>query len=203
MEIILVLITIFLIIIALIASRFIDNSNPYPFAKKQTLYSAPERAFYQLLEKAVGDEYKIMTRVKLIDIVETKDATPSKNRRAALMKANAKSVDFVLCDKKTLAISGAIDLINNSSKDGHRAKADWFVNGALEAASIPHIRIKIKAGYRVEDIRNCVMFKLGKGKTETSQPLVKGTIGRPPRSPLAGLPTGLPTGMRTPAMAQA
>lgn len=199
MEIILVLITVFLIIIALIASRFIDNTNPYPFSKKQTIYSSTERAFYQLLEKAVGHEYKILTRVKLTDIVETKDSATSKNRRAALLKAGAKSVDFVLCDKKTLAISGVIDLINNSSKDGHRAKSDWFVNGALEAASIPHIRIKIKAGYKVEDIRNCVMFKLGRTKpVEKTPPLVKGTIGRT-RSPLAGLPTG----MRSPAGAMA
>ncbi len=199
MEIILLLITIFIIIIALIASRFVDNSNPYPFSKKQTIYSSTERSFYQLLEKAVGNDYKILTRVKLTDIVETKGAASSKNKRAALIKANAKSVDFVLCDKKTLAISGVIDLINNSSKDGHRAKSDWFVNGTLEAAAIPHIRIKIKAGYKVEDIRNCVLFKLGKPKQAESKPLVRGTIGRPPRSPLAGLPTG----MRAPATAMA
>lgn len=198
MEIILVLITAFLIIIALIASRFIDNSNPYPFSKKQTIYSSTERSFYQLLEKAVGHEYKILTRVKLTDIVEPKDSATSKNRRSALLKANAKSVDFVLCDKKTLAISCVVDLINNSSKNGHRAKPDWFVNGTLEAAGIPHIKIKIKTGYRVEDIRNCVLFKLGKPKGPEAKPLVKGTIGRP-RSPLAGLPVGI----RTPSTALA
>ncbi|MFT5163030.1 MAG: hypothetical protein ACI9FJ_001611 [Alteromonadaceae bacterium] len=197
MEFILVLITIFLVIIALIASRMIDNSNPYPFSKKQSIYSSTERSFYQLLEKAVGNEYKILTRVKLTDLVETKDSATSKNRRAALLKAGAKSVDFVLCDKKTLAISCVVDLINNSTKEGHRAKSDWFVNGALEAANIPHIRIKIKAGYKVEDIRNCVLFKLGKIKPVESTPLVRGTIGRPPRSPLAGLPTGI----RSPAAA--
>lgn len=198
MEIILVLMTAFIVMIAVLASRFIDNSNPYPFAKKQSMYSSTERSFYHMLEKAVGHEYKILTRVKLTDIIEPKGSSTSKNRRAALLKAGAKSVDFVLCDKKTMAINGVIDLVNNGTKDGHRAKSDWFINGALEAAGVPHIRIKIKAGYKTEDIRNCIMFKLGKIKSpKPTVPVIKGTMGD---SPLAHLKR---SGLRAPAMAQA
>jgi hypothetical protein len=200
MEIILVLMICFIVIIALLASRFIDNSNPYPFSKKQSIYSNTERSFYQMLEKAVGPDYKILTRVKLTDIIEPKGTATIKNRRAALIKASAKSVDFVLCDKKTLAISGVVDLVNSATSNGHRAKADWFVNGALEAAGIPHIRIKIKSGYTTEDIRNCVLFKLGKIKSPKAvEPLIKGTMGN---SPLAHLKN---SGLRRPsnALAQA
>ena len=74
-----------------------------------------------------------------------------------------------------------MDLVNNGSKNGHRAKADWFVNGALEAAGLPHIRIKIKTGYKTEDIRNCIMFKLGKIKsTNKAEPVIRGTMGDSP-----------------------
>ncbi len=196
MEIILVLMIAFIVTIALLANRFIDNSNPYPFSKKTSIYSSTERSFFQMLEAAVGQDYKIMSRVRLTDIIEPKGASTSKNRRAALIKASVKTVDFVLCDKKTLAITGVVDLVNNGSKNGHRAKADWFVNGALEAAGIPHIRIKIKTGYKPQDIRNCILFKLGKIKSPTpSVPVIKGTMGD---SPLAHLKR---SGLRTAAAA--
>jgi hypothetical protein len=200
MEIVLVLMITFIVVVALLASRLIDNSNPYPFSKKQSIYSNTERSFYQMLETAVGSDYKILTRVKLTDIIETKDNASNKNKRAALLKANAKTVDFVLCDKKTLAISGVVDLVNNTAKNGHRAKTDWFVSGALEAAGLPHIRIKIKSGYKVEDIRNCIMFKLGKmTHTKKAEPIIRGTMGNSALSHLKS------SGLRTPstAMAQA
>jgi len=181
MEYILVLILVLVVIVALMGSRYIDNSNPYPFSKKQSIYSTTERSFYKMLEAAVGTEYKILTRVKLTDIIEPRESTAAKTRRSALLKANAKSVDFVLCDKKTMAVSGVVDLVNNGNKDGHRAKTDWFVNGALEAAGIPHIRIKIKTGYKTEDIRNCIMFKLGKIKSvKKPEPIIRGTMGDSP-----------------------
>jgi hypothetical protein len=198
MEIILVLMITFIVVIALLASRFIDNSNPYPFSKKQSIYSNTERSFYQMLEAAVGNEYKILTRVKLTDIIEPKGSASNKNKRAALIKANAKTVDFVLCDKKTLAITGVVDLVNNAGQNGHRAKADWFVNGALEAAGLPHIRIKIKSGYKVEDIRNCILFKLGKIKTtKKPEPIIKGTMGNSALSHLKS------SGLRAPSTALA
>lgn len=198
MEFILVLMLVLIVIVGLMASRFIDNSNPYPFNRKESIYSSTERSFYQMLESAVGNEYKILSRVKLTDIVEPRDSTANKTKRSALMKASAKSVDFVLCDKKTMAIHGVVDLVNNAGANGHRAKTDWFVNGALEAAGIPHIRIKIKTGYKVDDIRNCILYKLGKIKTiKKPDPIIRGTMGD---SPLAHLKK---SGLRTPALAQA
>ncbi|MEC9478940.1 MAG: hypothetical protein VX445_01750, partial [Pseudomonadota bacterium] len=37
---------------------------------------------------------------------------------------------------------------------------DWFVTGALDAAGLPHARIKVKSGYTVDDIRECLENKL-------------------------------------------
>ena len=198
MEIVMLLMLLLIIAIVMLGSRYIDNSNPYPFNKKTAMYSTTERSFYQMLEAAVGNEYKILTRVRLTDIVEPRDSAAAKTKRSALIKASAKSVDFVLCDKKNLSIAGVVDLVNNEGKNGHRAKTDWFVNGALEAAGVPHIRIKIKAGYKTEDIRNCIMFKLGKVKTiKKPDPIIRGTMGD---SPFAHLKR---SGLRNTELAQA
>ncbi|MFY8325580.1 DUF2726 domain-containing protein [Pseudoalteromonas sp. ZZD1] len=156
---------------SVVASKFTDDGgNPYPFTRKQSVFTQVESAFLNLLERAVGDQYKIVSRVKLIDIIDCKKGLSVKAKRAAIAKAKNKQLDFVLIDKEKLTIVAAVDLVNNANKDGHKAQRDWFVNGALEAAGIPHIRMKVKSGYRPSEVRDAIMFKLGKPGAQAPRP---------------------------------
>lgn len=170
--------------VTVVASHFMDNSNPYPFKKKQQLLTSVERGFLALLEKSVGNEYKIINRVKLNDIIDLKESVTGKARRAALLKTSNKYIDYVLCDPNNLRIIAAVDLVHHT-QGGHKSKQDWFINGALEAAGIPHIRIKVKAGYKVEEIRNGILYKIGKKeRSNPPEPIIKGNI---PRRPVGAL----------------
>ncbi len=187
MEWVLVLLVGLVMIITIIASHFIDTNNPYPFKKKTALFTNVERGFMALLDRAVGKDYKIVNRVRLQDIIEVKDTVPSRAKRSALFKASNKVIDFVLCDPETYRIIAAVDLVNQNS-GGHKSKQDWFVNGALEAAGIPHIRIKVKAGYKVDEIRNGILYKIGKKeRAYPPEPIFKGNI---PRRPVSALSAG-------------
>ncbi|TMO69212.1 DUF2726 domain-containing protein [Pseudoalteromonas aurantia] len=151
------------IVASVVAAKYNDvGGNPYPFSRKESVFSTVEASFLTLLERAVGDKFKIVSRVKLIDLIECKPGLSKKARRAAITKAKNKQLDYVLVDKETLTIVAAVDLVNNSNKGGHKAQRDWFVNGALESANIPHIRMKVKAGYKASEVRNAILFKLGK-----------------------------------------
>ena len=84
MEFIIILLVLLAAVAAFIVSRFIHHGNPFPFTKRGQLFTQVERSFLNLLEKAVGDKYKIINRVKLADILELKSNADSKTRRAAL-----------------------------------------------------------------------------------------------------------------------
>lgn len=184
MEWALVLLVVLVIAVTIVASHFMDNSNPYPFKKKQQLFTSVERGFLALLEKSVGDEFKVINRVKVTDIIDIKESVPTKTKRSALLKMSTKYIDYVLCDPTNLRIVAAVDLVNHG-KGGHKSKQDWFINGALEAAGIPHIRIKVKAGYQIEEIRNGIMYKIGKKeRSNPPEPIIKGNI---PRRPVGAL----------------
>ncbi len=58
----------------------------------------------------------------------------------------------------------AIDLVRNTGKDGYKSQRDFYVSGALDSARIPHVRIKVRSGYKVQDIRECIQAKLSKVK---------------------------------------
>ncbi|MEY8214635.1 MAG: hypothetical protein RPR97_09160, partial [Colwellia sp.] len=68
---------------------------------------------------------------------------------------------------------GAIDLVDTQGK-GYKIKKDWFVSGTLEAAAIPHLRIKVKANYTLDEIRACINSRLLGNRSP--QPKVKGKI---------------------------
>ncbi|ATD09208.1 DUF2726 domain-containing protein [Pseudoalteromonas piscicida] len=162
MEFALLAILALVVVASIVASKYTDvGGNPYPFNRKESVFTTVEASFLHLLERAVGDIYKIVSRIKLIDVIECKPGISPKARRAAVTKAKNKQLDYVLVDKETLKIVAAVDLVNNSNKNGHKAQKDWFVSGALESAGIPHIRMKIKSGYQSAEVRAAILFKLG------------------------------------------
>ena len=186
MEFVLLLILLLVIVVAMVASRFIDSGNPFPLQKKTTLFSSVERSFMQLLEQAVGNDYKIVNRVKLADVMELKNGLSAKTRASTMLKLNAKYLDFVLCDPNDFSVVAVLDLVNNTSKAGHKAAPDWFVNGALDATGVPYLRMPIKNGYTAADIRATISTRLGKTVIKP-EPMFKGLVKKGPTRPVRAL----------------
>ncbi|MER2493193.1 DUF2726 domain-containing protein [Catenovulum sediminis] len=164
MDLVVIIMMMVLVIVAAIAIRMTQTGSPFPYQKKNVLFSEPERAFLIKLEQAVGDKFRVVNRVKLVDLVQVENTVTKRAAQLAKTKASAKTLDFVLLDRKTLEPVAAIDLVNTESKQGYKARPDWFVRGALETVGIPHVRIKIRSGYKSAEIRECLSAKLGRGK---------------------------------------
>ncbi len=174
MELVLVGLIGLIVIVTLLASRLNDSSFPFPFDAKPTVFTPAEKNFQNLVEKALGEKYRVINRVKLADVMTVRKGVSTKAGQTAINNANNKYLDFVICDRDTMKLLGAVDLVDTNGK-GYKVKKDWFVSGALEAASVPHIRIKVKPNYSVEEIRACIVNKL-LGKTSAPSPKVKGRI---------------------------
>ncbi len=196
MELILFALISLIVIVAVLASRLNDNSFPFPFDSKQVIFTSAEKNFQNLVEQAMGGKYRVINRVKLADIVTIRNGVSDRASQSAVNNAEGKYLDFVICDRHTMKLLGAIDLVDTQGK-GYKIKKDWFVSGALEAASIPHLRIKVKANYTLEEIRSCINTRL-LGNYKPS-PKVKGAV-----IPAAMVkPRTKNTGVLSPSAAQA
>ncbi len=173
MELILFALLSLVVIVGVLASRLNDNSFPFPFDSKPSVFTPAEKNFQNLLEQAMGYKYRIINRVKLADIVTIRNGVSNKASQNAVTNAEGKYLDFVICERDSMKLLGVIDLVDTQGK-GYKIKKDWFVSGALEAASIPHLRIKVKANYTLDEIRACINSRL----LGNSSPLpkVKGKI---------------------------
>ncbi|MFC3123279.1 DUF2726 domain-containing protein [Agaribacter flavus] len=159
MEIAIILIAL-IVCMSVVAIKLSDTKLSFPFSMKKQLFTAAERQFLMLIENAVGTEFRVLCRVRLVDLLSLKSNTNKKLANSALLKAGNKQIDFVLCDRKDLSPVMAIDLVYGTSKDGHNIQRDFFVSGALDTAMIPHVRIKAKNGYTLAEIRECIETKL-------------------------------------------
>ncbi len=166
-----------LIVVTVGALKLNDGGLAFPFTRKTNLFTPVERQFLDLLEASVGDKYRIICRVRLVDILAVRPKTEKKTLRTAMQRAAGHHLDFVLCDKEDLSPVIAVDLVHQKNKkDGYKTQRDWFLSGALDAARIPHLRIKVKGGYKPADIRACINAKLAPIKyKEPKKPLVAGT----------------------------
>lgn len=149
-----------LIVVALGAMKLSDNGMTFPFRRKPQLFTPVEHTFLKLIEQAAGHEFRIICRVRLSDVVTVHKQADKKKAGLALSRAASRQLDFVLCDKDNMRPILAIDLVHSQGKAGYKTQKDWFVTGALDAAGIPHARIKVKSGYSVEDIQECLENKL-------------------------------------------
>lgn len=149
-----------LIVVALGAIKLSDSGVTFPFRRKPQLFTQVEHTFLQLIEQAIGGEFRIVCRVRLSDLVSVRQQAKKKQASLALSRAASKQLDFVLCERDTMRPILAIDLVHNQGKEGYKTQPDWFVSGALDAAGVPHARIKVKSGYSVNDIRDCLEEKL-------------------------------------------
>lgn len=176
-----------LIVVAVGAIKLNDQGLAFPFKRKTTLFTQVEHSFLELIEQAVGQKYRVVCRVKLTDIITLRQNTNKKTAKAAQLRAMGKHLDFVLCSKEDMTPVLAIDLVHKQGKDGYKSQRDWFTSGALDAARIPHVRIKVKSGYKAKDIAECIDDKLAPLMRKQPKPVVQGT--RNPDNPNLGRPT--------------
>jgi len=173
MELILFALISLIVIVGVLASRLNDNSFPFPFDSKSAVFTPAEKNFQNLVEQAMGNKYRIINRVKLSDIVTIRNGVSNRASQSAATNAEGKYLDFVICERTSMKLLGTIDLVDTQGK-GYKIKKDWFVSGALEAAAIPHLRIKVKANYTLDEIRACINSRLLGNRSPL--PKIKGKI---------------------------
>ena len=160
MEIVLLLFVVVLIAVAMIASRMSENYAPYPYKLKDVSLCTPQEAqFMTLLTKAVGDDFRIFTKVRLSDIVAVKKGVSGSLQKDAQNKANQRILDYVLCDVDTMTVKAVIEL-EPASSNLQQQKRNLFLKNTLAAAGLPFLRFKAKPGYRVADLHDYIHGKI-------------------------------------------
>jgi hypothetical protein len=132
-----------------------------PFKGKDSIFSPAERSFYEVLLQAVGTDYTVFAKVRIIDLVYIQKGT--EGRQIWLNKTQSKHVDFVLCEPKFLKPVIVVELDDASHSQPDREDRDNFVDAVMNVAKIRIIHIPVKGAYNVAQIAALIQ-PLSEGK---------------------------------------
>ena len=121
------------------------------------LFSPAERSFLGVLDQALSQQYRIMGKVRLADIIKVKSGVQRSTRQTGFNKIQSKHVDFVACDLATLAVKFAIELDDASHSEPKRQERDDFLNKAMKDARIPIYHFSAKRTYTLQEIQKAIV----------------------------------------------
>jgi hypothetical protein len=130
--------------------RHAARARRLPYFSRERLLTQGEAAFYQVLRKVVPDGLALCFKVRLCDLI---DCAPDARRKGFWSKIAQKHIDFVLVDAGDTSIRLAIELDDRSHDRKDRRDRDAFVDGALNVAGIPILRVPAAAAYEPREIR--------------------------------------------------
>ena len=156
---------IFLIIVVLgaflLKARSKHEPAEYPYQKVETLFSPAERSFFGVLEKAVGDKYRVLGKIRLADMIFPRNGLSRSDWQKSFNRIVSKHVDFALCKKDDLSVVCAIELDDSSHKKSGRKDRDQFLGAARDILSARlFFQNRIPTGVRMERRRTTVDNKI-------------------------------------------
>lgn len=135
------------------------STGPMPYQKRWYLLSPAERDFYDALRQAVGPNYLIFAKVRLLDLLWLPQNLS--NRQTHMNRVQAKHVDFVLCHPQTAAPVLVIELDDASHQLPERQERDIFLNEVLRVAGIPLLRVPVRKSFSAPALRGQILDTLG------------------------------------------
>lgn len=140
-------------ILGWIERKFLKSSY-FPYKKKQFFFRGTERKFYDALVEAVGPEFMVFSKCRVVDLV---DVDFQKHFRA-FNRIKSLSVDFVLVRKGNEAIACVIKL----SEDLHEQfdKENIFLDEIFATVELPLIRFETREVYSVVEIQKALITSL-------------------------------------------
>lgn len=168
--------------LALAATLFVGRLDKWlqkpiaePYHKKQCFYLRHEKRFLGFLVLAVGNDYLIMSKVSLSDLLKVRPDMNKKAKAPARVKLLNQKVDYVLCDKKTAEILCAIDLFDKEQINPNYLNHCIARHRLFQSAGLPWVRIPIRLSYQVPSIKKLIKSVINQQRTEEKK--------RPPEEP--------------------
>lgn len=162
-----------IIVIILGIAIIMKRTQPEPeaefaFDRQGPLFTAAERSFLGVLERALDGRYRVFGKVRLADLVKPVKGLSNSHRQTSQNKINRKHVDFVICSATDLSIIGVAELDDKSHEQAARIARDRFLDQALTTAGIPIIHFQVKSGYGVKEVRAALQQAFGIAEETTT-----------------------------------
>ena len=133
-----------------------------------SLLTQPELACFNTLKTVAGNEFYIMAKVSLSDIAVVKKGVDQARLKKAA-KRGKRHIDFILCNKETLAVVCAIEL--EDAATAASGKKESRSAALLEEVGVMVFHMPVKTSYSIPEMQQALTPYL-KGKQPSPDEMV-------------------------------
>jgi len=135
-----------------------DSRNEFELQRRSRMLSAAERNFFECLANALGDDFYIFTKVRVLDVVEPSPASSRFQRNRIRTHLSVECLDYVLCKKHDLSIFGVVELENFEKRNSAKARErrEKLISEVCKTANLRLFYFDIRQDYQGMDIRRLV-----------------------------------------------
>ena len=151
--IVIIIFAIFAVIAFLIKQFVIGSARKSPYVGTDSLLTPAELNFFNVLKTVMPDDFCIMCKVRLADLIKVNRNLPRSDSQSAFNRIQSKHIDFVICRTDDMSIYCVLELDDKSHNQASRQKRDAFVNDSLKGAGIPIRHIPVKRSYNLADLQ--------------------------------------------------
>ncbi len=166
-HILLLLLALFVVLATVSAIIGQKRVRRYEYAVKNSVMSASENEFYNILLDIVQGQYFVFPQVHLDAFLDYK--VRGQSWIGAWKHINQKSVDFLICDLDSRKPLLAIELDDRSHEREARIERDEEVGYIFEDAHLLLLRFKNQREYNLEEIRQRVFERIPAKQPTTVQ----------------------------------
>ena len=139
----------------------LQNASTTGYAQHDSLLTPAERAFFGVLEQAVGDGFRIMAKVRIADVVKPQEGLDRPSWRGAFSRISAKHFDFLLVRAGDLSFVCAIELNDRSHGKFLRRRRDAWMETICDSARLPLVTFAARRSYSARELRETIFQVAG------------------------------------------
>ena len=128
------------------AQTLASATKRFPYVRKDYLFSPGEKRFYEFITRLLGDEYLLLSKVRLTDLFVL-PGMPTRRYNRSLRKVESGYIDFVVCDKRDFSPVLAIELEDVFRGEPEHIKRERFVDELFRHARLPIVHVDESASY--------------------------------------------------------
>ncbi|AJY53126.1 DUF2726 domain-containing protein [Halomonas sp. KO116] len=145
---------------------WLRKRSPEPsYDGRQYLFTKTEWGFYRYLAEAAGDQYLVMGKPRIADVLFVRKGQTRSDWARAFSRISSKHIDYIILDPIEGRIVAGVELDDPSHQRQDRQERDIFVNNAFAEAGIPLLRYPTASSYDTQliaqDIQEAACDRLG------------------------------------------
>lgn len=133
-----------------------ESTDAFAYERQGPLFSPAERSFYGVLQWALGEQYVVLGKVRVADVLTPQHGLSNSARQTALGEIQTEHFDFVLCRRDHFDVEIVIELDDSTHHRPNRQARDRLLEQASASAGLRLVRFPAQETYSVREVREAI-----------------------------------------------